>query len=99
MDSVFRCRGVDPALQQKRIQRSLVSDPTQAPAHDVPGLFIGPSTNPELAQIARQTASRACFKKRVNRTEPHGSVSWASMIKYLPAALMRASDGRLSKVS
>src|SRR5271155_5301941 len=28
-DNVFRCRGVDPVLQQKRTQRSLVSAPTQ----------------------------------------------------------------------
>jgi hypothetical protein len=50
-----------------------------APVRDEPGLFIGPATNPELAQIACQTESRGCFKVRFNRTEPHGSVSWARM--------------------
>ena len=34
-----------------------------APASDGPGLFVGPATNPELAQIARQTASRGVLQR------------------------------------
>ena len=43
-----------------------------APAREEPGLFVGPATNPELAQIARQMRRGGCFKERLNRTEPHG---------------------------
>jgi hypothetical protein len=50
-----------------------VRSDTALASEDGPGLFIGPWTNPELAQIAQQTASRGCFKEReteLNRLAP-----------------------------
>ena len=77
---MFGCRGVGPSSTAKAHTEKLGVRSDAAPARDEPGLFIGLATNPELAQIARQTASRGGFKERADRTEPHGSVSWASMI-------------------
>jgi hypothetical protein len=65
-------KSVDPGSTAKADIEKLGVRSDAAPASDEPGLFIRPATNPELAQIARQTASRGCFKECVNRTEPHG---------------------------
>jgi hypothetical protein len=64
-------QSVDPSSTAKA-HREAWGPIRRSPAGDEPGLFIGPSTNPELAQIARQTASRGASKSASTEPKPHG---------------------------
>jgi hypothetical protein len=79
-DNIFGCRGVDPVLQQKRIQRSLVSDPTRPwPAMMGRGFLLALRPIPSWLKLLGNCVAGVLQRAR-NRPEPHGPVSGASMI-------------------
>jgi hypothetical protein len=70
-----------PSSTAKRMQRSLVSDPTQPwPAMMGRGFLLARRPIPSWLKLLGKLRRGGCFKERVNRTEPLGPVSWASMI-------------------
>ena len=72
---------MDPVLQQTRIQRSLVSDPTQPwPAMMGRGFLSARGRIPSWLKFLGNCVV-GVLQRAGNRTEPLGPVSWASMIK------------------
>ena len=60
---VFGCRGVDPVLQQKRIQKSLVSDPTQPRPAMGRGFLLARRPIPSWLKLLGKLRRGGCFQR------------------------------------
>jgi hypothetical protein len=73
-------------FHSKAHTEKLVSDPTQLrPAMMGRGFLLARRPIPSSLKLLGKLRRGGRFKERLNRTEPHGSVSWGEHDKYLPA--------------
>ena len=89
-NSVPPCRGVDPALQQKCIQRSLVSDPTQPRPAIGRGFLLAPQPMPRWLNSLASCVSAALQRTR----QPNGEHLSGVFFSVLAEAAM---EGRLPR--